>query len=317
MSLIAPTPLLQLKGVNNFRNLYVKDESVHPNGTFKDRLSWKAAQRYPKDCVFGVISYGNTAISLTRLIKDGNTSNEVVVFVPKGFETWTFGPSSLGSTIGANDILKELETYANVIPIEFNAGLLTDNDLIDLATEHNLNTKNFVNITEGIDIPAYVDIIIEVVEQLGKVPDVCIVPYGAGILCNELKDYLGQFGSGLVIPVAVASPNSMARMLFGPIWLDVNQLKLGGVAFSRHNTPDRTGAVRTPYPVFRVEEEEILNGLQIAEKFGISAEPSGAAGFGILQRLCQIDPSIDPENDLIVVINTGNGIDGFLRGNNK
>ncbi len=206
-----------------------------------------------------------------------------------------------------------LRLHAKVVPIELSSKVLTDDDLFNLAKDYGLSTTNFVNITEGLDVPAYVDIVIELVKQLGQAPDVCIVPYGAGILCNEVKDHVCRIGHGMVIPIAVASPNSLACMLYGPVWVDTYELKRAGVAFSRHKSPDRTGAQRQPYQVFLVSEKEILDGLRIAKDYGISAEPSGVAGLGILNRLCTIHPSIDPYHDLIGIINTGNGIDGFLR----
>lgn len=311
------SPLQHLNGIAGYKHLYVKDESVHPNGTFKDRLSRKALEQYPSNTILAVISYGNTAISLARLVAESNASRQagyqVIVFVPKGFENWSFGPSSQGTTISAEQVLAELKRLAHIISYDSTSQVFRDEDLRTLAVQSGFDGKNFVNLTEGLSVSAYVDIIKEVVSQLGRAPDVCVVPFGAGILCNEIKDYLDSIGHGSVIPLSVAAPSSLARMLYGPIWVDTEELRRAGSAFSRHVSPDRTGAVRHPYPVFLVREEEILDGLEIAKNAGISAEPSGAAGLGILRRLKEIHPRLDPDWDLVVVINTGNGIDGFLK----
>lgn len=312
------TPLIYLERFEGCTNLFIKDESVNPNGTFKDRLSSRALERYDPDVTFGVISYGNTAISLSRAISQYSLHRavELVVFVPRNFENWSFGPSSHGTYLSGKAILEELELSSTTVSVELDREL-RDSDMHSLAKGAGLTGSRFVNITEGLDIPAYVDIIIEVIAQLGRPPDVCIVPFGAGILCNEIKDYLNRLGHGVVVPISVASPSSLARMLYGPMWVDTELLRETGIAFSRHRSPDRTGAERQPYPVFLVSEDEILNSLELMKRVGISAEPSGSVGLGVLNRLNEFCPGIDRERDTIVVINTGNGIDGFYKGGQK
>ena len=312
------TPLIHLEGFDGYTNLFIKDESVNPNGTFKDRLSSRALERYDLDVTFGVISYGNTAISLSRAISQHSLhrSVELIVFVPQNFENWSFGPSTQGTYLTGKTIIDELRLSSTTVSVEL-ARELKDSDLHGLAKAAGLCGSRFVNITEGLDIPVYVDIIVEVIAQLGRPPDVCIAPFGAGILCNEIKDHLNRVGHGMVVPISVASPTSLARMLYGPMWVDTELLCETGIAFSRHHSPDRTGAERQPYPVFLVREDEILKGLELTKRVGISAEPSGSAGLGVLNRLNEFCPGIDRERDTIVVINTGNGIDGFYKGGQK
>lgn len=116
-----------------------------------------------------------------------------------------------------------------------------------------------------------------------------------------------------MVPLSVANPDSLARMLHGPIWLDTEQLGRNGIALSRHRSPDRTGATREPYSVYEVSEGEIRLGLEIARLEGLSAEPSGVVGLGVLHRLEELVPGLRREEDLVLVINTGNGIDGFYK----
>jgi hypothetical protein len=169
----------------------------------------------------------------------------------------------------------------------------------------------FFNVTEGLDIPAYADIMAEAVEQLGGFPDVCVVPYGAGILCNEIRDYCSGRADTVVVPISVASRTSSARMLYGPLWLDVETLAHDGSSMSRHASPDRCGRVRVPYRVWGATEDEVQKGLALAGRLGLSSEPSGSIGLGVLHRLDTIVPGFVPERHTVLVINTGNGIDGI------
>jgi len=314
----AATPLRQLPPLHGIRNLFLKDESVHENGTFKDRLSHLAISRNPSGTTFACISYGNTAVSLARAQR-GNRSpdarcGDVVIFLPRTFADWKLGPSSLGSELAASLVIDELRSSAHVLPVDLGSQYLDDDTLKGLAHGMGVPTSKFLNVTEGLDVPAYVDVIREAVDQLGRPPDVCLVPYGAGILCNEIRDHLAALGHGIVVPLSVGRPDSIARMLFGPLWLDVNALELDGVALSRHRSPDRTGTSRQPYPVWCVRESEILRGLRIATSLRLSTEPSAAVGLGVLPRIEEFVPHFQRKTDTVLVINTGNGIDGFLRG---
>lgn len=311
------TPLLKIRDTAGIQRLFLKDESVQTNGTFKDRLSRKAVESAPAGTTFGVISYGNTAVSLARFVAQANEAtnagHQVVVYLPLQFENWIFGPTTSHTTITGKQVLDELRHIAHLIPFDSSTQIYGDSDLIRLALEEGVETNNFLNVTEGLAVPAYVDIIKEVIAQLGEPPDICIVPYGAGILCNEIKDHLQSTGIGEVIPLSVADPTSLAKMLYGPIWVNVEELQRKGRSNSRHHSPDRTGAPRHSYPVYLVTREEIESGMHIARKEGVSAEPSGAVGLGVLPRLHELYPTLDRDKDLVVVINTGNGIDGFLK----
>jgi len=45
----------------------------------------------------------------------------------------------------------------------------------------------------------------------------------------------------------------------------------------------------------------------------LNAEASGVAGFAVLHRLQEIIPELNKKKDVILTINTGNGIPNFQR----
>jgi threonine dehydratase len=307
--------LLKCPPINGLRRIYIKDESVNPTGTFKDRLIEKAMATSGVAATLAAISYGNTALSLAfhleRLrLRDARTPAMLgCVLVPPGLKRWSLGPSTNGTMLSGGDLIRRLKRTLEVVEIGEGSGVLTDADVEAVVHSRLPMSRTVVNLTEGLDTPAYVDIAVEAVEQLGVPPDVCLVPFGAGILCNETRDYLSRFGSR-VVALSVARPDSLARMLYGPYWVDVDELWRTGVALSRHGRVDRTGAVRVPYSVYRVDESDIELGLERATAIGLSAEPSGVVGLGFLDRLPAIGVNVESD-PLILVINTGNGIDRF------
>lgn len=178
-----------------------------------------------------------------------------------------------------------------------------------LARKSGFCLDNYINVTEGLNRPSYEGVISEVVEhQLKQAPDYVIVPFGAGILCNEIKDYLSDHNlKSKVIPVSAGNPDTIALMLYSPIWINCKDLNKNGQALTKQDGIDLKGRKRVPYTVYNVNDSEILSILPILNKLNISCEPSAASGFAILHRLKDISPEFDQDKHKVLVINTGNG----------
>lgn len=265
--------------------------------------------------LFGSISYGNTAISFARACRHVPGA-KFVAFFPIGFQDWVLGPSSTGCTATGRDVEAAVKTDGGaVIEINLSSGALNDSDLARFAEQCGLlANRKFVNVTEGLEVPAYGIIATEALEQMGEAPDVCVVQYGAGILANEVKDVFKRVSKKtVVVPISTPRPHSIAKMLYGPIWLDAIALGRDGKCLSRHRSPDRTGIERSPYTVFAIDEDDIRRGLQIAADARLPAEPSGSAGLGFLDKLESVVPGYDAGRHRVLVINTGNGIDKIAR----
>lgn len=308
----------------------MKDETKNPTHTFKDRLAyemvrpiaeaWNAKKHFHRTS-FGSISYGNTAYSMghyTRLL-NAQAEEELVnsiAFVPPALRKRTFGPDTEGQCVRARLFIDTMFRHCRVcenIEIDLKKQVYRSDDLEVIARREGIVLDQFVDITEGLDRPAYVPIIIEAIErQLRKAPDYVIVPFGAGILCNEIIDYIHDHQlKTKVIPVSSGDPKTIAVMIYGPIWVDTKALLKKGSGWTRHESPDKTGRKRAPYYVYHVTDLEIRRAMRVLHKAGISAEPSGASGFGILPRLSSIDSSFDPAHHSVLVINTGNGLLNF------
>jgi hypothetical protein len=270
----------------------------------------------PSPKTFASISYGNTAKSMGTYVSFlnelvGKKVAKAIAFVPPSLEKKTFGPDTEGRTMSAGNIVKELKKDCTILPIDLDKKIYLSNDLKELALENSAVLGEFIDITEGLDRPAYVNIVIEAVEQQLKYsPDYIIVPFGAGILCNEIIDYINDHKLHTkVIPVSSGNPDTIAVMLYGPIWVDTKSLAKNKWGWTRHENTDKKGRKREPYKVYHVADEELLTAMKELKKRGFHAEPSGASGFALLPRLSQIEPAFNPQKHSVVVINTG---DSFL-----
>ena len=321
------TPLIKHPELFGIKGLYSKDETKNPTSTFKDRLAYEMVRPIAdsinknsnhKKTTFGSISYGNTAFSMGYYTNVLNTlANETlansVAFVPPNLKEKTYGPNTEGELIFAGKIIEKIKQHCAIIEIDLKKQIYHSEDLEKIAREHGIVLDEFVDITEGLNRPAYVHIIIEAIEQQLKfAPDYVVVPFGAGILCNEIIDYVSDMKlKTKVIPVSSGNPETIAVMLYGPIWVDTQSLVENGSGWTRHDSVDKKGRKREPYLVFHISDEELLSTMETLRNNGISAEASGASGFALLPYLKRIDPEFDSENHTVLVINTGNGLLNF------
>jgi len=324
------TPLDKYQDLFGVQTLFVKDETINPTHTFKDRLAYEAVRPIMEAInlnksflrtTFGSISYGNTAHSLGYYASKLNQAAKekivsVACFIPPYLKEKTFGPNTEGQAISPQTYLaKMFNNYAEAqsIEIDLSKQIYRSEDLEKIARAEDVVLDRFIDITEGLDHPVYVNIIKEVVEQqLKAAPDYVIVPFGAGILCNEILDYISDNKlTTKVIPVSSGDPETIAIMLYGPIWVDTKALLEKGVTMTRHMIPDKKGRSREQYLVYHISDKEIIEAMEILRKENISAEASGAAGFAILPRLKYIDPNFRSQKHSVLVINTGNGLLNF------
>jgi threonine dehydratase len=176
-----------------------------------------------------------------------------------------------------------------------------------IAREEDWVIGDFQDITNGIELdgnkyPAYVDILKEILTDLGKEPDYIVVPAGTGILYNEFCDYILEKSlKTKVLGVTVTKVDSIADKLFGFYWQDIDNLNKVGYSITRYGRA---------HLMIRADDSEIINTMhEIGSQ--INAEPSGIAGLTVLHGLKKYYPSFDKIKDSVVVVNTGNGIPNF------
>jgi threonine dehydratase len=302
--MINKTPLIKTE-LFGIKNLYIKDETKHPNNTFKDRSGYgmiKPFLEYPEPITFGCISYGNMAISMghhTKILnqKHPNIAN-CIIFIPTDLNKRKFGPDTNNKTIQGKEVVEKIKETCHVIKLDLDKEYYDSEKLKQITKEHKLLRGKFIDLTEGPKVPSYRQIFEEILEDIE--PDYIIIPFGAGILCNETIDVIKENNCKTkVVPVAVGRKDSVAVMLYGPYWFNTEELEKTGKTKSKHESH--------PCIINKVSDEEILEAIQIIKSI-TTAEPSGAAGFAILKRLKDIHPEFNPETNSVVVINTGNGL---------
>jgi threonine synthase len=300
------TPLFHAKNLGRelgLDNLYIKNDSVNPTYSFKDRVVSVALTR-AKELGFDTVACAST----------GNLAGAVAAYGKVGgFKTFVFIPSDLeeGKITGAG-------VYDPVM-IGIDG---TYDDVNRLCSEVADNYKwAFVNVNLR---PYYAEgsktLGFETAEQLGwQAPDHCVVPAASGSLLTKIYKGLKEFEAlGLISPHATKMHVAQASGC-GPI---VKAIKAGTdvVEPLRPKTIAKSLAIGNPadgpYAAQVVQktggtgetvaDDEIIESIKLlARTEGIFTETAGGVTIGVLQKLAR-DGRIK-RGEVVVAYVTGNG----------
>ncbi len=302
------TPLIRAKNLGRLlglNNLYIKNDSVNPTFSFKDRVVSVASAK-ALEFEFDTLACAST----------GNLAGSVSAHGAKaGLNTMVFFPSDLerGKILGAGiygaTLVAVDGTYDQVNRL---CSELADNHRWAFV---NINMRPFYS--EGSKTLAY-----EVAEQLGwRAPDACVVPGASGSLftkiykgLNELAD-LGLIESAAHTKMHIAQAEGCSPIVTAydedtphvrPVTPDTiaKSLAIGNPAdgFYSIKTIENSGGSAVAAP-----EEEVVEGIQLlAETEGIFTETAGGVVISGLRKLAQ-SGKIQPD-DLTVAYITGNGL---------
>ena len=300
------TPLIKAKNLAKYLGLdelYIKNDTVNPSFSFKDRV---VAVASTKALEFGFdtlacASTGNLAGSVAA--HAARAGMRAFVFIPADLEQGKIvGTSVYGPTLVAVD-----GSYDDVNRL---CSELSDNYNWAFV---NINMRPYY--AEGSKTLGY-----EVAEQLGwRAPDNCIVPVASGSLLTKIwkgltelssLDLIGQVNTRMF--AAQAQGCSPIVTAFDAHTFTVRPVKPDTIAKSLAigNPADGYYALKTIEEskggAWAVAEDEIAQGIRdLAEMEGIFTEPAGGVVVSALKRLVETG-QIKPWETTVAFI-TGNG----------
>ena len=303
------TPLLECNrygGRLGLRQLYVKDESQNPSGSFKDRLATTAlamANRFGATAV-GVSSTGNAGAGAAAYA--ARMGLPCVVLTVKG---------------AASSIMTQIQAYgAMVVATETKADRWK---LLQTAVSEWgwYPTSPYLGPPVGSNpygVDGYKTIAFEICEQMNwQAPDWCVLPVAYGDALFGMWKGFDEFAKlGLIKkrPRMVAA--EMAGCLTTALKSGEDRIPevaaptpyVAGSISVNQSTYQALFALRSSDGLARVVKNEDLLDLQceLAAEEGIYAEPSSMAAFAALRQL-YVDKSIGPD-DVVVVVNTATGL---------
>ena len=300
------TPLVKAKNLARYlglEELYLKNDTVNPSFSFKDRVVAVASTK--------ALEFGFDTLACAST---GNLAGSVAAHAARaGMRAFVFIPADLekGKIVGA-------AVYGpNLIAVD---GSYDDVNRLCSELSDNYNWA-FVNINMR---PYYAEgsktLGFEVAEQLGwRAPDNCVVPVASGSLLTKIWKGLNEFSSlGLIGDVKTRMFVSQAEGC-SPIVsaFEANDFAIRPV---KPNTIAKSLAIGNPADgyfalkvleesngsAYAVPEEDVVQGIKdLAEMEGIFTEPAGGVVIATLKHLVQTG-QIKPWETTVAFI-TGNG----------
>jgi len=294
------------KEMGGLKNLFIKNDSVNPTFSFKDRPAGIAVSRAKETKLkaVGCASTGNLA--------SATAAHAAVAELP----CYIFAPSDIehvkiaqALSYGAEFVVVD-GTYDDANRV---ASIIGDSKGIGIV---NINMRPYY--VEGSKTLAY-----EVAEQLGwQIPENLVIPVGSGAMLNAIcKGFEELRTLGLVdhetdFKITAAQPHGCAPIV------DAFKKKTDEVIpVERPNTIAKSLAIGDPgdglYVLKRlnqyngiaeeVTDEEIIDGiLMLAKTEGIFTEPAGGVAVAVLKKLVE-EGKIDKDERIVCYI-TGNGL---------
>jgi len=303
------TPLVKAEKLGKkigLNNLYIKNDSVNPTFSFKDRPAGVAiskAKEFGLDSV-GCASTGNLASATAAHATKANLP--CYIFAPSDIE---HAKIAQALSYGANYISVD-GTYDDANRI---AAQIGDTKGIGIV---NINMRSYY--VEGSKTLAY-----EVAEQLDwKVPDQLVVPTGSGAMLNAIcKGFEELETVSLVDKVSEMHMNCAQPHGCAPI---VNAFKNNSddvIPVENPDTVTKSLAIGDPgdgrYVLKRLKQyngiaqesnnKETLDAiLLLAKTEGIFTEPAGGVSVAVLKKMVE-DGQIDKDETTVCYV-TGNGL---------
>ena len=303
------TPLVRAEKLGKeigLSNLYIKNDSVNPTFSFKDRPAGVAVSKAKE---FGLSSVGCAST--------GNLAAATAAHAAKGnFPCYIFAPSDIEHA----KIAQSLSYGANYIAVDGTyddanriAAQIGDSKGVGIV---NINMRSYY--VEGSKTLAY-----EVAEQLDwQVPDQLIVPTGSGAMLNAIcKGFEELEAVSLVDKVSEMHMNCAQPHGCAPI---VNAFKNNSddvIPVENPDTVAKSLAIGDPgdgrYVLKRLKQydgiaqesnnKETLDAiLLLAKTEGIFTEPAGGVSVAVLKKMVE-EGKIDKDETTVCYV-TGNGL---------
>ncbi|HEX21066.1 MAG TPA: threonine synthase [Actinobacteria bacterium] len=282
------TPLIKAENLGNrlgIKDLYIKNDTLNPTNSFKDRVVSVALTR--------AVEFG---FDVAACASTGNLANSVAAHAAKaGMRSFIFIPADLES----GKVIATAIYGPNLIAVNGNYDQV-NRLCAEIADEYkwafvNVNIRPFY--AEGSKTLAF-----ETVEQLGwKAPDHVVVPMASGSLLTKIKKGLDEFYKvGLI-----DEPNTKVSGAQATGCSPISQAFKAGLDHIRPVKPDTIakslaignpadgyyalGAVReTGGSIIDVSDEEIVEAIELLAKTeGIFAETAGGVTIAVLKKLAE------------------------------
>lgn len=293
--------------IPGFSNVWLKDESLNPTGTHKDRMAWEIVTTY-RDFLLAkkrgqindplprmsIISFGSAALAIQTMLKKYKLPNlklliDVNFIEPKILEVL----KKMDCEVYETDLTKKSLNWREILALTHNS------KGFDITSN-----EAFAPTTRFYDWLSY--------EIINNSPNFVFIPFGSGHLYENIlninkkevstENHDPRFKGDVktlincnFIGATTNNPKSKADKLYSPhlpfVHFDEQWIRLYRFAGYCGNLSD----------VHLFKEEFLDKAIELASSQGINFEPSGIAGLALM---LQMKDKL-PKNEKILIVNTG------------
>jgi len=299
------TPTFKIE-VPGFSNVWLKDESLNPTGTHKDRMAWEMIVTY-RDFLLAkkqgqikrplpqlsLISSGSAAIAIQKRLREYELPNLKVLIEANIDSIFLDYMKKLGCEIFETNLSKKPFNWEEILT-------LTHNETgFDITSAEALDPT-----TRFYDWMSY--------EIINNSPDYCFIPFGTGNLYENIlninkkevstQNHDPRFNGNVnvlrncnFLGATTHNPKSKADKLYSP-HLPFVHFDEQWVRFYRY-----AGFCGPNSNVNLIKEDFLDKAMEIAESQGINSEYSGIAGLALM---LQMKDKLQ-KNKKMLIVNTG------------
>lgn len=281
-----------------FKRLFIKDDGSNPTASFKDRASFLVSAAAKK---FGIkditlASTGNAGSSMAGI--GAAAGQRVTLFLPENAPT--------------AKLVQALQYGATVHRVNGNYDMAYDMSLEFTKHKGGINRNTAYN---PLTIEGKKTVSLELVNQLGRAPDVLFVSVGDGcILSGIYKGFrdlkkLGRIDSvPKIIGVQAETSDALSRAFISGKFTNIPTSTVADsicVDVPRNGVHALSQLKQFKGEMVTVSDTEIIQAqASLSSSTGLFTEPAGAAAFAGFQK---ISSTLDPDY-VVVVLTTGNGL---------
>jgi threonine synthase len=255
-------------------DLWVKWEGANPTGSFKDRGMAVAVTRAVERGATGVVcaSTGNTAASASAYAARAGIEATIVV---------------AGGAAASSKLVQVRAVGGRILEVDGTFG-----DAYDEANRLAVNGVVHVNSTNDDRIAGQKTAAFEILEQLGGMPDVLLLPYGGG---GNTKAYARGFqeAAGALPRFHPTEAERRADTVASAI----------RIVIPNHREEVASVLERSGGSIVTVSDDELLAAWRLlGSEEGLFCEPASAAGIAALER------GVARPGERVVCVVTGHGL---------
>ncbi|MFA4873360.1 MAG: PLP-dependent lyase/thiolase [Patescibacteria group bacterium] len=299
------TPTCKIK-VPGFSHVWLKDESVNPSGTHKDRMAWEIVVTYrdfllakKRGQIHGplpqmsIISSGSAALAIQMMLRKYHLPN-LKVLVDSNLDPEVYSAlKKIDCELYETDLGKRPLAWSEILTLTHNPNGfdITSSDALDPTTRF-------------YDWMSY--------EILNSSPDYCYIPFGTGNLYENIlninkrevttNQHDPRFRGNIkilrqcnFIGATSNNPKTKADKLYSPhlpfVHYSEQWIKL--YRYAGFCGPDSD--------VLLIKESYLDKAIELAHSQGVNCEPSGIAGLAVMLQM----KGTLPRNKKMLIVNTG------------